>query len=100
MKVLHPFMPFITEEIWHQLKTRGENDTICKEFYPKADKYNLEIIEQGQIYQEIVSQIRNIRSGRGLSPKISLPLFIKSNQIDIYKKFDFSDQKICKRIRN
>ncbi len=93
MKVLHPFMPFITEEIWHQLKQRGENATICKEIYPEADKFNLEIIEQGNIYQEIVSQIRNIRSGRGLSPKISLPLFIKSNQIDIYKKFDFLIKK-------
>ncbi len=41
MKMLHPFMPFITEEIWHQLGKRGEGEDIIVADYPKPGKFKL-----------------------------------------------------------
>ena len=71
MRVLHPFMPFITEEIWQELKERKDKSSICIENYPLSTSYDGAIIEESIIFQGLVSQIRNIRSGRGLSPKVA-----------------------------
>ena len=74
LKALHPFMPFITEEIWHELKDRDAKDCILIASWPKVQSFNVSIIEQSGIAKEIITQVRNARSSKGLSPKEPLKL--------------------------
>ena len=79
LKVLHPFMPFITEEIWHQLKDRQEGEAIIVAAWPKAEAVNQGVIKEANLLFEITSQIRNIRNNKGISSKEALNLITKAS---------------------
>lgn len=76
LKVLHPFMPFITEELWHGLNNRTSDECIIKATWPRHSSFNKEVINQGQIAFDMIAQIRNIRNQKGISPKEKLSLLI------------------------
>jgi len=76
MVVLHPFMPFVTEEIWHQLKTRAENDDCTLQTYPKPNNTNHALIQKIESAKDIITKIREIRNAHQLKPKEPLQLFI------------------------
>ncbi|MEL6537107.1 MAG: valine--tRNA ligase [Bacteroidota bacterium] len=78
MKVLHPFMPFLTEEIWHELGNRTEKDCIIVAEWPAVGSFDEEPLSQAQTVFDLVSQIRNLRSSKGLSPKEAFDLQIKA----------------------
>jgi valyl-tRNA synthetase len=84
MKVAHPFMPFLTEEIWHQLKAREEKDCIMIAEYPAAEISNIEIIEKADRVFEAVTKIRNVRQQKGISPKEQLKVYAKVENIEAY----------------
>ena len=84
MKIAHPFMPFITEEIYHQLKERKDGDCIMIAAWPIANKYDAGIITKAEKAFEIVSNVRNIRQHKGISPKEPLKLYGKINNIEDY----------------
>lgn len=71
-------MPFITEEIWQTIAARGQKDTICTAEYPKAGKVNEALVAQFDVLFEVVTKVREIRNAKQLSPKLALPLCIKS----------------------
>ena len=75
MKLLHPFMPFITEEIWHRLGKRSENETIMFEEYPEKHLYSESIIQEFSEIMQIVANLRNFRKENNLSNKIFLKLY-------------------------
>lgn len=77
LKALHPFMPFITEELWHELKERNENECIIVSEWPKHSMVNPGLLEEGTIAFEVIAQIRNARNSKGISPKESLKLHSK-----------------------
>lgn len=79
LKLLHPFMPFITEEIWQHL-TIKEDLIVSK--WPEAEdiKYDNKIINQ---IMEIIKKVRNIRTELDISPKQKGRLFIKSSEENI-----------------
>ena len=79
MKMLHPIMPFITEEIWHGLKFRNETDCITISSYPQLAQYEKNILETAENAIQLISEIRNNRNANGLSPKENLGIFINSN---------------------
>ncbi|MDN4164269.1 valine--tRNA ligase [Cytophagales bacterium LB-30] len=87
VKVLHPFMPFITEEIWQSLKPRSERDCLIVAEYPQAAAFDAQLVEEAAHIFEAVSQIRNLRSAKGLSPKETLGLFVKTANKGIYERF-------------
>ncbi|MDB5228598.1 MAG: valine--tRNA ligase [Bacteroidota bacterium] len=87
MKLLHPFMPFISEEIYHHLKERKEGDDICIAPYPKINSFDVRIIAEGEKIKEVISAIRDVRNKNGLSPKQTLKVFIHTNEISVYQKF-------------
>ena len=87
MKLLHPFMPFITEELWQQLQDRQEGESICIANWPRAEKTDEEIIKNTAHIFEVVTQIRNTRSSNGMSYKKSLDLLIQTNQTDRFEPF-------------
>ncbi|MBI1769268.1 MAG: valine--tRNA ligase [Bacteroidetes bacterium] len=76
LKLLHPFMPFITEELWHELNEKKQEDCIIISEWPKAKLFDEKIISQSEVAFEVVTQVRNVRNSKGLSPKESLALSV------------------------
>ncbi len=72
LKMIHPIMPFITEELWHAVRERGENATIMFERYPVAGESDAKCIAGFNLACEVVAGVRNIRQQKGLSPKDAL----------------------------
>jgi valyl-tRNA synthetase len=85
LKLLHPFMPFITEELWHQLSEREETDCIIISKWPRASEYDSKIIKKAASTFEVITQIRNVRSAKGISPKESLKLIISETGKSIFE---------------
>ena len=78
LKILHPFMPFISEEIWHLLADRKENESIMVAEWPKAGSSNSNLLEKADFAFEVTTQVRNLRNAKGISPKESFKLLYKS----------------------
>jgi valyl-tRNA synthetase len=76
MAMLHPFMPFITEEIWQQLDGKNtEGADLCVSTYPKATEFDAELIKKVEAAKDIISKIREIRNNKGLKQRE--PLVVK-----------------------
>ena len=78
LKLLHPFMPFISEELWHSIDDRKE-DIIVSD-WPINNKYNQSLIEGFEIAMQVVSSIRNVRKQKNIPNRESISLTIKENQ--------------------
>ncbi|MEP2667667.1 MAG: valine--tRNA ligase [Cyclobacteriaceae bacterium] len=76
LKLLHPFMPFITEELWHELDGKKEEDCIIVAPYPTPADFDAGIIDEASFSFEVITQIRNIRNTKGISPKESIDLTV------------------------
>ncbi|HET8859009.1 valine--tRNA ligase [Marivirga sp.] len=87
LTILHPFMPFLTEEIWHQITDRDDKDCVIVNHWPIEKDYDKAILHDAKIAFELVSQIRNIRASKGISPKESLKLYIRTNDEMIYQEY-------------
>lgn len=79
MKILHPFMPFLTEEIWHLLAERDEEDNIILAQIPKSEEFNTNHLNDFAVASEVVNQIRKIRKEKGIPNKEKLKLFFKGD---------------------
>lgn len=84
MRLLHPFMPFISEEIWQNIIERRENDSICIAHFPHAAEFDHALLNDFDILFELVSSIRNLRNAKGISPKTALPLAIRTESTERY----------------
>ncbi len=81
MKLLHPFMPFITEEIWHLLREREDGDDIIVKQQPKADDVNDKNIQGFDYAVNIITGIRNIRKDKNIPQKEALELFVQEGDL-------------------
>jgi len=79
LRLLHPFMPFITEELWQNLDERKEGDSIMINLMPEAANYNKKYISEFNLAKAAIVNIRNIRQSKGISPKEELQLFVKGS---------------------
>ena len=79
LKMIHPIMPFITEELWQNMAVRAEGETIMTQRYPQAKPYDTEFITSFEMACEAVAGVRNIRQSKGLSPREALDLKVKGN---------------------
>lgn len=91
LKVLHPFMPFLTEEIFHNLPDINATNPLTISSWPKLESYNQNTVDDFEITKEIISQIRNYRKEKNISFKTSLDLYYLPNKtslgnIEIIKK--------------
>ncbi|MEO6167312.1 MAG: valine--tRNA ligase [Chitinophagales bacterium] len=75
MKLLHPFMPFITEEVFQQIAERGEDEFIMTSQYADVPEANPMLISDGEKIKEIITAIRDIRNRNGLKQKDKLALY-------------------------
>jgi valyl-tRNA synthetase len=74
LKLLHPFMPFITEEIWHQLAERKEGEDCMIQQYPSSSSFDNTLIEKVELAKDIISKIREVRAKNGLKMREELRL--------------------------
>lgn len=85
MKLLHPFMPFISEEIWQYIQERSSENALCISEWPKyeAEADQSSDAETFRLFQLLVSSIRNIRAEMQLSPKEELEILIKTSTEEV-----------------
>ena len=82
LKVLHPFMPFISEELWHDEEifgSRAAADCCIIAKMPNIGQIDTQLLAETELVKEIVTRIRDIRQGKQISPKETLDLSAKSN---------------------
>ncbi len=79
LKILHPFMPFLTEEIWQLMEERTEENALIVAEYPQVDNFWPGVLKQFETTSEVISGIRAIRNEKGISPKEKLELFAAEN---------------------
>ncbi len=77
LKMIHPVMPFITEELWHAISDRAEDETIMFAPSPKVQPYDADVLVKFEMAQEAVNGIRSIRNQKGIAPKEALTLKCK-----------------------
>jgi valyl-tRNA synthetase len=88
LKILHPFMPFISEEIWHQIQGRKVEESLILAKWPEAKPFDSKITEEANQVFEVVSQVRNLRASKGMSPKEALDLTINTKRPELYQRFE------------
>ncbi len=74
LKLLHPFMPFITEEIWHFISEVKDNESIMVTKLPEEGPVDEQLIDQFELVKEIITHIRNIRKDKNLSSREPLTM--------------------------
>ena len=79
LKLLHPFMPFLTEEIWQYIAVRTTEQALIISEYPKMTAYNEEIILNFEIAAEVIAGIRTIRKDKNIPFKDTIDLKILNN---------------------
>jgi valyl-tRNA synthetase len=79
LKILHPFAPFITEEIWTILNENNsvQEKTIMLALQPQPENYDEKIVDTFEQIKEIIINIRALRQSKDISPKETLELFVK-----------------------
>ncbi len=95
MRLVHPWVPFITEEIWQNIKTREANDSICIAPFPTGGVIDEAILADFEILTEIISTVRNTRNVKQISPKEALPLAIKTTNQPRYEVLSGLIQKLA-----
>lgn len=88
LKILHPFMPFISEELWHQIKERSVSESLILASWPATKAFDTKITEEATQIFEVVSQVRNLRASKGMSPKETLELTINTKNKISYIRFE------------
>lgn len=78
LKLLHPFMPFLTEEIWHWIRERSNpNEAICLAAWPAQKAKNTDLLQEFVPFQQAVSEIRTIRKNNQIPQREALALNIQ-----------------------
>ena len=79
LKMIHPVMPFITEELWHAMSERGEGETIMFASTPKAGNWSASTVADFSTACGTVMNIRAVRQEKGLSPKETLNVIVDNS---------------------
>ena len=80
MRVLHPFMPFVTEEIWQDLAPRAEGASICVAQMPEPAAEDAAMLARFELAKEIITSVRNIRNQKSLPQKEALTLRVIADE--------------------
>ncbi len=80
LKILHPFMPFLTEEIWQYIAKRTPEEALIIAKYPKVETFNEKLISDFEMVKEVVSGIRNIRKEKNISFKDQIEFSVLNNE--------------------
>ncbi len=97
LKLVHPFMPFISEELWHDelFGQREEADCCIVAPYPVAAAFDETQLQAFASLQQVVTEIRNMRNVKQLSPKTALPLAIQGHSEVDYQRYGACIRKMA-----
>ena len=93
LKILHPFMPFLTEEIWQFISERTPEEALIVAKYPTQKEFDSAIINEFEFATGVISGIRTIRKDKNIAFKDAVELFVVKNT-DSSSKFDGIIQKL------
>ena len=80
LKVLHPYMPFITEELWQNITERTTEEALIIAEYPKTKEINTLLLKEFMVVKEVISGIRTIRKDKNIAFKDTIELFVINNE--------------------
>ncbi len=86
MQLLHPYMPFVTEEIYHLLKT--QSDDLCVKKFAAVQTVDEKLLAQGELLKQVITTIRDGRNKNQLKPKETIKLFIETDAKESYKPIE------------
>lgn len=92
LKILHPFMPFLTEELWQNLAERKVNEALIIAQQKPAGIFSEELISRFETTKEIISGVRNYRQSKGVSPKELVEIYTGSS--------NFGNEDLIKKLAN
>ncbi|SDQ74357.1 valyl-tRNA synthetase [Chryseobacterium soldanellicola] len=92
MKLLHPFMPFQSEEIWQLISERKIEEALVIAQQKKAEAFNETIVKNFETAGEIISGVRNYRQTKGISPKEAVEIYTNAN--------GFENEEVIKKLAN
>ncbi len=82
MKLLHPFMPFLSEELWQHISERSISDALVIAQQKKSESFNEEVIKDFDFAKEVISGVRNYRQSKGISPRETTEVFTNITTIN------------------
>ncbi|MEL6304994.1 MAG: valine--tRNA ligase [Bacteroidota bacterium] len=80
LKLLHPFMPFLTEEVWQHITKRTPEEALVISEWPEVQEANLELIKEFDFASDVISGIRTIRKEKNIAQKEALDCFVQNNE--------------------
>ncbi|MBK1897758.1 valine--tRNA ligase [Chryseobacterium paridis] len=92
MKLLHPFMPFQSEEIWQLISERSIDEALVIAQQKKEEEFNETIIKNFEIAQELISGVRNYRQTKGISPKEAAEIYTNASE--------FANEAVVRKLAN
>ena len=79
LKLMQPFTPFISEEIWHLIRERAEGDDIIIAPWPTVGTIDESVLANFKLAEEVIINIRNVRKKNNIANKVKMDLFVKKN---------------------
>jgi valyl-tRNA synthetase len=95
LRLVHPLMPFITEDIWQRLADRKTEESIMLAEWPKGGEVNEELMHNFELAYEAIIGIRNVRQTKNIAMKVELALSVKENE-----KFDRALDTVIQKVGN
>jgi valyl-tRNA synthetase len=86
LQLLHPYLPFVTEDIYHTLRERAHGDDLVEKQLPTAATPDAEILKQGALLKEVITAIRDTRNKNLIKPKETIKLHIDTGNKGFYEK--------------
>ena len=80
MRLIHPFMPFVTEEIWQDLAPRANGESIMYAPMPKAEQVDEKLLSRFELATEVITGIRNVRKQKNIAQKQALELNVIADE--------------------
>lgn len=77
--VVHPFTPFISEEIWHLIGQRPKEDCIVNASWPKVAEFDQTLLTNFNLFENVISEIRTLRKDNNIANKVQLEMHVKMN---------------------
>ncbi|WP_426479735.1 valine--tRNA ligase [Chryseobacterium sp. CBSDS_008] len=92
MKLLHPFMPFQSEEIWQLISERSIDEALVVAQQKNADHFNEDVIKNFEITAELISGVRNYRQTKGISPREAAEIYTNATE--------FANEAVVRKLAN
>ncbi len=80
LKILHPFMPFLTEEVWQTMKDRTPEEALIIASYPEQGSYDEELISSFDFASDVISGLRTVRKEKNIAFKEAIEVFVMNNE--------------------